>query len=184
MIKNAIKIIVGGSMLTGAAAAFGHVVLDQPVALGGTSYRATLRVGHGCEGSPTHTVRVTLPDGFRGAKPMPHPGWTVAIRREKLARPYTSHGREVTEDVVEVTWTAQSREHWLADAHYDEFVLRGSLPEAATAMWFKVLQICEKGNLDWSEIPASGTSTKGLKAPAALLEVLPSGPAGHAAHAH
>ena len=49
-------------------------------------------------------------------------------------------------------------------------------------MWFKVLQTCEKGTLDWSEIPASGTSAKGLKAPAALLEVLPSAPAGHDAH--
>ena len=128
MIKNAIKIIAKCSILAGATAAFGHVVLDQPVALGGTSYRATLRVGHGCEGSPTHTVRVTLPNGFRGAKPMPHPGWTVAIRKEKLARPYTSHGREVTEDVVEVTWTAQSRRQWLADSHNDGVVVPRSLP--------------------------------------------------------
>jgi hypothetical protein len=24
-------------------------------------------------------------------------------------------------------------------------------------MWFKVLQTCEKGSLDWAEVPASGT---------------------------
>ena len=47
-------------------------------------------------------------------------------------------------------------------------------------MWFKVLQTCEKGSIDWAEVPASGTSTKGLKTPAALLEIIPSDHAGHA----
>ena len=59
-------------------------------------------------------------------------------------------------------------------------MLRASLPAAAGPMWFKVLQTCEKGSTDWAEVPASGTSTKGIKAPAALLEIIPSGHAsGH-----
>jgi uncharacterized protein YcnI len=38
-------------------------------------------------------------------------------------------------------------------------------------MWVKVLQTCENGQNDWSDIPASGSSTRGLKSPAALLDV-------------
>ena len=167
-------------MLTLANTSFGHVVLNEPVALANTSYRAAFRVGHGCGGSPTTAIRVTLPAGFQGAKPMPHAGWALVVREEKLARPYKSHGKEVTQDVVEVTWTAKTRDDALPDAFYDEFVLRGQLPDVAGPMWFKVLQSCDKGHKDWSDVPASGTSTQGLKAPAALLEILPSGPAnGH-----
>jgi periplasmic copper chaperone A len=47
------------------------------------------------------------------------------------------------------------------------------LPPTPGALWFRVLQVCESGRNDWSEIPASGTVTRGLKAPAALLEVTP-----------
>jgi hypothetical protein len=54
---------------------------------------------------------------------MPKPGWTLEVQRDTLARPYTSHGRTITEDVVRITWTAKRDEHWLPDAHYDEFVL-------------------------------------------------------------
>lgn len=70
-----------------------------------------------------------------------------------------------------VSWTAASREAALPDAHADEFVLRGKLPETAGPLWFKVLQTCESGRIDWCEVPASGTSTKALKSPAVLLEV-------------
>ncbi len=178
-IKIAIKTIATYALFSWATAVFPHVVLDEPVALAGSGYKAALRVGHGCEGAATTAITVLLPAGFQGAKPMPKPGWVLAIRREKLARPYSSHGKQVTEDVTEISWTAAARENWLPDAWYDEFVLRGSLPAEAGALWFKVLQTCEKGRLEWTQVPAAGTSTKGLKSPAALLEVLPSGPSGH-----
>ncbi len=158
-----------------------HVVLAVPTAPAGSSYRATLQVGHGCEKSATTGIKVMIPAGFMGAKPMPRPGWVVTTRTETLAKPYKRYDREVTEDVVEIAWTAVSKESWLPDAHYDEFVLRGTLSGQIGPMWFKVLQQCEKGSNDWVDVPSSGTSTKGMKTPAALLEVVqPSG----SAHQH
>jgi len=85
----------------------------------------------------------------------------------------------VSEDVVEVTWKATSRDAWLADAHYDEFVVRGQLPDNPGALWFKVQQLCERDEWNWADVPAAGTSTKGLNSPAVLLEVTPGGAAGH-----
>lgn len=160
-------------------AAQAHVVLDEPAALAGSSYRAAFRVGHGCAGSPTTAIRVFLPAGFRAAKPMPKPGWGLSVRREALAQPYTSHGKTVSEDVVEVSWTAIGPDSALPDAWYDEFVLRGTTPAQAGPLWFRVRQTCAQGQLDWVEVPTQGTSTQGLKAPAALLEVLPAGAAMH-----
>ena len=161
------------------SSSFSHAVLNDPAALAGTGYRAAVRIGHGCEGSPVTAVRVTIPEGFLGAKPMPKAGWVVASKVGKLAKPYDDHGKQVTEGVTEITWTASSKEYWLQDAWFDEFVLRGSLPKEAGPLWFKVMQICEKGSIDWAEVPASGNSTKGLKFPAALLEIIESGAMAH-----
>jgi uncharacterized protein YcnI len=166
-------------LLLCAVGAHAHVTFEQAKAPAGSTIKAVLRVGHGCEGSATHTLRVAIPAGFRGAKPMPKAGWSLDVRRAALAQPYESHGRQVAEDVVEVTWKANSREAWLADAHYDEFVVRGQLPDKPGALWFKVQQVCERGELNWAEVPTAGTSIQGLKAPAVLLEVTAGDAAGH-----
>lgn len=177
--KNLPNFLRAATLLVAATGASAHVVLEDQAALAGSSYRATFRVGHGCDGSPTTAIRVILPAGVRGAKPMPKAGWTLAVRREVLAQPYDSHGKTVREDVVEISWTASAPEHALPDAWYDEFVLRATLPAQAGPLWFRVLQTCAGSQLDWTDIPTRGTSTRGLKTPAVLLDVLPSGQAGH-----
>jgi uncharacterized protein YcnI len=103
---------------------------------------------------------------------MPKAGWVIDTRKGKLEVPYESHGKTFTEGVVEISWTAKGAENALPDAHYDEFVLRGVTPKRPGPLWFKVVQTCEKGSNNWVEVPATGTSTKGLKSPAALLDVL------------
>ena len=173
------KIIATLAVITSASAAFAHIVLEDQAALAGRSYKAVLKVSHGCEGSPTIALRVTIPAGFMGAKPMPKVGWKLDVKTAKLVEPYDNFGKQVTEDVSEITWTATSQASWLPEAHYDEFVLRGGLPKKDGVMWFKVLQTCDKGSNDWSQIPASGVDTHSLKSPAALLEIIPSGTVGH-----
>ncbi len=168
---------VGLSVL--AAPSFAHIVLAEPAALANTSYRATLRVGHGCDGAATTALRVTIPAGMRGAKPMPKAGWVLAIKTGKLDKPYDDHGEQISEGVTEISWTAASRDNWLPDAWYDEFVLRGSLHAEAGSMWFKVLQTCSVGSTNWAEVPAPGASADNLKSPAALLEIIPSDHVGH-----
>jgi periplasmic copper chaperone A len=179
---STLRALVATTTLAAASLASAHVVLEEPVALAGSSYRASFRVGHGCDGSPTTGIRVFVPTGVQGAKPMPKAGWTLTTRRAPLPQPYQSHGKTIVEDVVEISWVASSPEQALPDDWYEEFVLRATLPAQAGPLWFRVLQTCANGQLDWAQVPAQGTTTKGLKAPAALLDVLPSGPA--AAHAH
>jgi uncharacterized protein YcnI len=177
-----LALLAASALLFSASAARAHVALETPSAIAGTYYKAVLMVGHGCDGQPTHTVTVRIPAGFKGAKPMPKPGWAVSIRREPLAQPYISHGKTISDDVTEIIWTAQSDEAGLPDAQYDEFVLRGQLPATAGPLWFKVQQRCPSGQLDWADVPASGASTKGLKSPAVLLNVESAAPSEHAHH--
>ena len=165
-----------------ACVASAHVVLDYQAAPAGSSYRATFKVGHGCGESATRQVVVEIPAGVRGAHPMPKPGWQLAVERAPLPQPETSHGRTVTEDVVRVTWTARTREDFLANAHYDEFVLLARLPQQAGTIYWPVRQVCEEGRADWVEVPRAGQKFSDLKAPAALLEVLPTSGAGEHKH--
>jgi uncharacterized protein YcnI len=149
-----------------------HVVLLEPAAAAGSSYRAAFRVGHGCGSEATLALQVHVPEGFNAAQPMPKPGWTLSAQSGPLAQPYTLHGKTYAEGVKVITWTANGAENALPSAFYDEFVLRGNTPKQPGPLWFKVLQKCAGSSLEWTQVPASGTSTHGLESPAALLDVL------------
>lgn len=197
--SNTLKFIALCAGFMPAIPAFSHVTLEQQHVEANTTYKAVLRVGHGCEGLPTTELRVQIPAGFQGAKPMPKQGWTIQSKTEKLGTPYDNHGKLVTEDVSEITWTAATPANALPDGHYDEFILRGRAALPAGAAWFKVTQLCQDGSKTasnpWTEIPTQGTSTRGLKYPAALLHVIAPAPEAvptpapasanpHAAHKH
>jgi len=157
-----------------------HTVLEYPVATAGQSYKATFKVGHGCGTSSTRQIVVDIPAGVQGAKPMPKTGWRLEVSRDKLAKPYTSHGRTVTEDVTRISWTAKTADDMLPNGHYDEFVLVGTLPEQAGTMYWPVQQVCEQGRMDWTDTPQPGQKLSDLKSPAAVLELMPGAGGAHA----
>jgi periplasmic copper chaperone A len=173
--SNTLKFIALCAGFMPAINAFSHVTLEQQQVEAGSFYKAVLRVGHGCDGLPTTALRVQLPAGFQGAKPMPKQGWALQSKTEKLATPYDNHGKQITEDVTEITWTA-SPASALPDSQYDEFIIRARASMPVGAAWFKVTQLCQEGGKTgsnpWTEIPTQGTSTRNLKYPAALLNVV------------
>lgn len=163
-----------------SAASHAHVVLEQPQAEAGATYKAVLRVGHGCGDSPVTELVVQIPPGVQGAKPMAKPGWQIAVTRAPLATPYVSHGRAVSDDVSQIRWSGGR----LDPAQFDDFVLLAKLPAQPGPLYWKIAQICERGRSDWVEVPAAGQSLRDLKSPAALLDVRPAAPAASAVHQH
>lgn len=168
---------VAGAALCWSAAASAHVVLEVREAPAGSYYKATFRVGHGCKGSPTTQIKVTLPGGVNTAKPQPKAGWTyAAVKGPVAADPHAGHaghgdhGPAPTERTAVATWTGGP----LADDQYDEFVLMLKLPDAPeTTLYFPVEQVCVEGVNRWVEIPAAGQSLRDLKEPAAALKLTP-----------
>lgn len=155
---NARKLIAACALIYWPVASFSHIVLENKTAVTGSTYKAVFQVGHGCGSSPTTSIAVQIPSGFEAVKPHAKAGWLVTMQ-----------------GTIRVTWTATSKESALPSTHFDEFILRGKLPDAAGPLWFKVLQTCESGNNNWAEVPATGVLTKGMKSPAALLEVIAPG---------
>lgn len=131
-----------------------HASLETPIAETGAAYQGVLRIGHGCDASPTTALAMRLPAGFEGARALPKPGWTVDTKPGVLS------------------WTAASKDAALQPTQRGEFAFAVTAPRAAGPAWIKVLQTCEKGAQDWADVPAAGTSVAGMKTPAMLLAVL------------
>jgi len=127
-----------------------HAVIQQTDAESGSYYKGVIGLSHGCEGSATTKVTITIPNGVRGAKPMPKPGWKLDVVKSVLERPYQSHGKTVTEDVTQISWYGGVLEH----AHYDEFAFRGQIGVGTgTRLYFPVRQECVVGELNWDQKP-------------------------------
>jgi len=160
-----------------------HVALETPQTAVGGGYKAVFSVPHGCEGSPTIEVRIDIPEGVIGVKPMPKPGWTLAVSKGPYARSYAFyHGKQMSEGVRQVTWSGGS----LPDEYFDQFVVStfiASELDPGRKLAFPVTQKCESGELHWSEVPAGGQDAHALKFPAPQLTL--TGAAGahdHTAH--
>src|SRR5882757_10720126 len=89
-----------------SSVAYGHVTLEGREAPVGASYKAVMRVPHGCDGSATTSVRIRMPEGFIAVKPMPKPGWKLDVVKGKYPKTYNlPHGVTLTEGVTDVAWS-------------------------------------------------------------------------------
>jgi uncharacterized protein YcnI len=163
----------GALICTSIASA--HITLENQQAPVGSSYKAVLRVPHGCNGSATVAVRVRIPEGYLGVKPMPKPGWKLEVLKSKYPKSMSLRDSKVSEGVTEVDWFGGN----LPDAYYDEFVLTGYISDdlpAGQTMYFPIVQECERGVNRWIEIPAAESPHADHaeeSEPAAALKLLP-----------
>lgn len=157
-----------------ASSAFSHVSLQTKQAPVESSYKAVMRVPHGCKGSPTVKIRIRIPEGVVGVKPQPKAGWTLETIKGDYAQPYTLYGAQIGSGVKELVWTGGP----LPDDHYDEFVFVSYLSSGLTpntTLYFPVVQECEQGVARW--IDQSATNPKAVDdhsdSPAPGLKLLP-----------
>ena len=158
------------------AVATAHATLETEKAPANSFYKAIVRIGHGCDGSPTTAVRVQIPEGLIAVKPMPKAGWELTTTAGDYAQAYDYYGTALTSGVKEVAWTGGS----LPDEFYDEFVLRGRLTDFApgTLVYFPIVQECAAGVHRWIEIPAAGESPDDYDEPAPSVTIV-EGEGGH-----
>jgi uncharacterized protein YcnI len=158
-------------LLATSSAALAHATLEKAEAPANSTYKAVIRIGHGCDGSATTAIRVQIPEGVIAVKPMPKPGWELSTKIEPYAQPVKYYEDNLTEGVREIAWTGGK----LPDAWYDEFVFRGRLPDGPVGgtIYFPVVQECEQGVHRWIEIPAEGKSADDYEEPAPGLRLTP-----------
>ena len=165
------KIALALLALSAPLPAFAHVVAAPDTARAGSYAAVAFRVGHACSaGDTTLKVRIEIPPGVVSARPQPKPGWTYEIEREPGADPKAAPSA--------VTFLGR-----LPDEAFDDFSLLMKLPAAAETLVFPVIQTCENGESQWTEIPSSDARGERLSRPAATLRLIPAD-AASAAHKH
>lgn len=172
MTKTKLAALGAAALLIAApVSALAHVTLETQQAAAGSTYKAVLRVPHGCAGAATLKVRVQIPEGFIAVKPMPKAGWTLDISKGKYDQSYDLWGDRVTEGVKELSWSGN-----LPDDYYDEFTFRGTLTATfaeGTTVYFPVVQECEGGKVErWIEIPTDGKTSDDYEFPAPGLKIV------------
>jgi uncharacterized protein YcnI len=143
-----------------ATPALAHVVAVPGEAKAGSFSAVAFRVGHACAaGDTTLKLRVEIPDGVASARPQPKTGWTIDIEKDG-AKP---EGRATA-----VTWTGR-----LPDDQFDDFALLMKLPAQPGTLVFPVIQSCEKGESQWTEIPDPERPGEKLTRPAPTVRLTP-----------
>jgi periplasmic copper chaperone A len=159
-------------LVLSSGAAMAHATLEQGEGAVGASYKAVFRVPHGCDGKPTNTVRVQIPEGVITAKPMPKAGWTLEKVTGAYAGSYEYYGRTLTEGVKEIVWSGGN----LGDDEYDEFVVRVFLTKdlpVGQMLYFPIVQECPEGAAErWIEIPKEGQDPHDLEGPAPGIKLI------------
>lgn len=164
MQRSLLVLLISAFILSVAKA---HVGVNPKTAVAGDYAKLTFMVPHGCDGSPTTKITISIPEGVMAVKPQVNPGWKIAIKKIKLAKPLMSHGKEITEGVSEVSWTGGP----LSDEHFDEFGISVKLPDSEGELLFPVTQKCKKGESEWKDKPGSEHVKHGHSLPAPVLKL-------------
>jgi len=161
-----------------AGPASGHVTVTPTTTTAGAYSVLTFSVGHGCEGSPTTRIAISVPEDILAVTPTRQPLWKVTKEKETLAEPVTdAHGNSVTERDATVVYTARTR---LPDGYRDAFELSVQLPDAeGETLVFPTVQTCEKGETPWTEVAAEGQDPHQLEQPAPALTITAAEAGGH-----
>ncbi|MDP3892634.1 YcnI family protein [Nocardioides sp.] len=169
-------------VLGAAGAASAHVTVTPSTTEAGAYSVLTFSNGHGCEGSPTTRITISIPEQINAVTPTLHPTWEVEKNLVELDEPVTdAPGNTVTERVGTVVYTAQEPQ---PDGFRESFSLSVKLPETAgETLVFPVVQSCEEGENGWIEVPADGQDAHELDSPAPALTITEAGSDGHAASA-
>ena len=153
--------LLGAAALVVAAplAAQAHVTATPDSATAGGHGTITVAFSHGCDGSPTKSLEITIPEGIASVSPTLTPDWQIDVQRDGEDGP-----------VSLITYTADQA---VPDGIRAAVVLGVKYAEdtAGETLAFPVNQVCEVGNTDWAELADEGVDPHSLDAPAPTVTV-------------
>ncbi|MET9107600.1 YcnI family copper-binding membrane protein [Streptomyces zhihengii] len=164
--------VAAAAVVALSGTAFAHVsVQPQGEAAKGGYATVNFKVPNERDDASTVKLEVSMPTEHPLASVMPQdvPGWKAEVTRSKLDKPLEVHGKQITEAVTKVTWTADGSK--IAPGRFQQFpVSLGQLPEDADQLVFKALQTYDNDEVvRWIEEPAEGGEEP--ESPAPVLQL-------------
>lgn len=139
-------------------AASAHVEIDPQQAPAGATTPVTFSFAHGCDGSPTRSLTITVPKGVGNVTPVVSGGWSI-------------HRTLGANDVpTSVTFTTDTPIEQGLSASVSMNVLFDSAAQG-TRVAFPVTQTCVTGATQWTQVPAAGQDAESLEHPAPAVQV-------------
>ena len=164
--------VSGIAVLALSAPAFAHVSVQPEGAAAKGGYAVVdFKVPNERDNASTPKLEVTFPTDhpLASVMPQPVPGWKAEVTKAKPAKPLESHGKQITEVVTKVTWTADGK--GVEPGYFQKFpVSIGALPEDADQLVFKAIQTySNKEVVRWIEVPQEGQEEPDTPAPVLKL---------------
>lgn len=130
-------LVAAALVLVAPVAASAHVHVTPGSTEAGATTELAFSYSHGCDGSPTRRVEVTMPDEIASIALIANPGWQVASELVDGARTVVFTTDAPTPDAVRETLEV-------------EVTLPDDAPEG-TVLAFPALQVCETGETLWGD---------------------------------
>ena len=162
--------LIGGAVLALAipAMASAHVSVSPDELTAGDHGVLTFSFAHGCDNSPTTSLKVVMPDGLASVAPTMDSDWTIDIEKGDDGL------------VSAVTYTAVTPvPNELRGAVSMSVGLDDKTPESLA---FPVIQTCVDGSTEWTQLAEEGEDPHSLDAPAPVVEVAAAAADGHGEH--
>ncbi|NDZ72815.1 YcnI family protein [Streptomyces sp. SID10362] len=168
----AVGAVSGIAVLALSAPAFAHVSVQPEGAAAKGGYAVVdFKVPNERDNASTTKLEVTFPTDhpLASVMPQPVPGWKAEVTKAKPAKPLEAHGKQITEVVTKVTWTADGK--GVEPGYFQKFpVSIGALPEDADQLVFKAIQTySNKEVVRWIEVPQEGQEEPDTPAPVLKL---------------
>ncbi|MDN3443383.1 YcnI family protein [Microbacterium sp. APC 3901] len=157
--RNVTAGLVGGAILALAipAMASAHVSVSPDELIAGDHGVLTFSFAHGCENSPTTSLKVTMPEGLASVAPTMDSDWTIDIEKGDDGL------------VSAVTYTAvEPVPNELRGAVSMAVGLDEDTPDSLA---FPVIQTCVEGSTEWTQLAEEGEDPHSLEAPAPVVQV-------------
>ncbi|MFJ9021709.1 YcnI family protein [Streptomyces sp. NPDC102259] len=164
--------VAGSAVLVLSSPAFAHVsVAAEGTAAKGGYAVVDFKVPNERDNASTTKLEVTFPTDHPLASAMPEPinGWKIDVTKSKLAKPIELHGKQISEAVSKITWTATGK--GIEAGYFQKFpVSVGALPEDADELVFKAVQTySNKEVVRWIEVQEDGAEEPENPAPVLAL---------------
>lgn len=135
--------------LIAPAAAGAHISLHPNTIPAGAYATLDVRVPGEQEGAYIRKLDMQLPPGFTSVDYQPIPGWTVSEVTTKLAKPISSDGGPIDDEVSQIIWTWTGPLNKVNNGQFMDFPVSVAIPDNATgkALEFKTIQTYSNGQV-------------------------------------
>ena len=148
-----------------------HAVLDRRVAAPQQTIHLSIGIGHGCEGSATTEIHLSVPEGLIVTGVDQNDAFKVETQEAPFAKEWAGPQGALKKGINKIIWSKGLLEDKKrAEFGFQVYLSADLKPSQILAL--PVIQKCQTGETHWVEQAATDEARQALKSPAPLLYIV------------